>query len=147
MERNERSSESAQANGLDQASIAELVQRLSEQSSTLARKEVELAKAEIAQKGKRLGLGAGAFGAAGVLALFAFGALTAALILILATAVTEWLAALIVAVVYGLIAAGLGFAGKQQVEEGSPPLPERAIESTKRDIDAAKAGAKEGRNG
>ena len=66
MERNNRSSERAQANGLDQASIAELVQRLSEQSSTLARKEVELAKAEITQKGKRLGLGAGAFGAAGV---------------------------------------------------------------------------------
>ena len=69
----------------EEQSISELVKQLSEQTQALARKEVELAKAEVAQKGKRLGIGAGAFGAAGVLGLFAFGALTATLILALAT--------------------------------------------------------------
>jgi Putative Actinobacterial Holin-X, holin superfamily III len=148
MEPDSKSTEgTTQGNGLDQASISELMRRLSEQASTLARKEVELATAEVAQKGKRLGVGAGALGAAAIVGLFALGALTAALILALETGVAGWLAALIVAVVYGVIAGGLALAGKQQVEAGSPPVPERAIESTKLDIDAAKAGAKEGRDG
>jgi hypothetical protein len=123
------------------------MQRLSEQVSTLARKEVELAKVEVAEKGKRLGVGAGAFGAAGLVALFALGALTAALILALDSVVTGWLAALIVATVYGLTAGGLALGAKQKVEAGSPPVPERAIESTRLDVEAAKTGAKEGRNG
>ena len=134
-------------NGLDDASIAELVQRLSEQTSRLARKEVELAKAEVAQKGKRLGIGAGAFGAAGVVGLFAFGALTASADPGPRDPPCRWLAALIVAVVYARSPAVLALVGKRKVEEATPPLPERAIESTKRDIDAAKAGVKEGRNG
>jgi hypothetical protein len=134
-------------NSQEQASISELVQRLSEQTSELARKEVELAKAEVTEKGKRLGVGAGAFGAAGIAGLFALAALTAAAILLLGTAVADWLAALIVATIYALAAGGLALAGRKQVEEGSPPVPERAIESTKRDIDAAKSGVKEGRHG
>lgn len=148
MEPDSKSTEgTTQGDGLDQASISELMQRLSEQVSTLTRKELELAKAEVSQKGKRLGVGAGAFGAAGTVGLLALGALTAALILALDTGVAGWLAAVIVAVVYGLIAGGLALAGKRQVEAGSPPVPERAIESTKLDIDAAKAGVKEGRDG
>jgi len=128
-------------------SISELMRQLSDQSSALARKEIELAKAEVAQKGKRLGLGAGAFGAAGLVGLFAFGAVTAALILLLGTAVDDWLAATIVAVVYAIVGGVLALAGKRQVKAGSPPVPERAIESTKEDIDTAKAGMKEGRHG
>jgi hypothetical protein len=65
-------------------SVSDLVRDLSQQSSELARKEVELAKAEMELKAKRLGIGAGAFGAAGLVGLFAFGALTATLILALA---------------------------------------------------------------
>jgi hypothetical protein len=141
------SEDAEQANGLDQASISELMRLLSDQVSTLARKEVELAKAEVTEKGKRLGVSAGAFGAAGIVALFALGVLTAALILALESVVAAWLAALIVAAAYGLIAGGLALAAKQKAEAGSPPVPERAIESTKLDIEAAKAGAKEGRNG
>ena len=131
----------------EQASVSELVQRLSEQTSELARREVELAKAEVAEKGKRLGVGAGAFGAAGIAGLFALAALTAGAILLLGTAIADWLAALIVAAVYALAAGGLALAGRRQVEEGAPPLPERAIQSTKRDIDAAKTGVKQGRHG
>jgi MFS family permease len=146
MERNAGSSPTDPDYRIDDQSIRDLVKELSEQTQTLARKEVELAKAEVAQKGKRLGIGAGAFGAAGGLAFFAFGALTATLILALATAMDGWLAALIVAVVYATVAGVLAMTGKKQVEAGSPPVPERAIESTKQDIETAKTSAKEARS-
>src|SRR5688500_19337270 len=126
-------------------STTELVRALSEQSSRLAQMEVELAKAELTEKGKKIGAGVGAFGAAGVVALYMGGALIAAAILALSEAVDGWLAALIVAVVLGAIAGVLALTGKKSVEEGSPPLPERAIDTTKRDIETAKARAKEGR--
>jgi Putative Actinobacterial Holin-X, holin superfamily III len=146
-ERNSNSNSNAGADPeTDEASISELMQRLSDQTSSLARKEIELAKAEVTQKGKRLGIGAGAFGAAGIIGLFAFGALTAGLILLLGTAVDDWLAAVIVGAVYTVAAGGLALTGKQQVEAGSPPVPERAIESTKQDVEAAKAGYQEGHN-
>lgn len=130
----------------DERSLSELVQKLTEQTSTLARNEIELAKAEVTAKGKRLGMGAGAFGAAGVVGLYAGGALTATIILALATFLEGWLAALIVTVVYAAIAGILALAGKKKVDEGSPPVPEQAIKSTKLDIEAAKRGAKEGRS-
>jgi len=129
----------------EDASISELVQRLSEQTSQLARQEIELAKAEMTTKGKRLGIGAGAFGGAGLVALFGLGALTAAVILLLATAVTSWLAALIVAVVYLAVAGALALVGKSKVESATPPLPERAVASVKQDVKQTKLRAKEGR--
>jgi hypothetical protein len=130
---------------LDQKSLSELLRQLSDQSTTLARKEVELAKAEMTIKAKRLGVGAGAFGGAGIVGLFAFGALTATLILALATAMEAWLAALIVTVVYAAIAGVLALTGKQRVEAGTPPVPERAIDSSKQDVETAKRSVKEGR--
>jgi hypothetical protein len=129
----------------DERSLSELVQQLSDQTTTLARREVELAKAEMAIKAKRLGVGAGAFGAAGIVALFAVGALTATLILALATAMSAWLAALIVTAVYGAVAGVLALVGRQRVEAGTPPVPERAIESSKQDVETAKERVKEGR--
>ena len=131
--------------GGDERSLSELVQKLTEQTSALARKEVELAKAEVTAKGKRLGKGAGAIGAAGVLGLYAGGALVATLILILATFLEGWIAALIVTVVLAAIAAVLALTGKKEIEEAGPPIPQQAIDSTKQDIEAAKRGAQEGR--
>ena len=126
-------------------SISELMKQLTEQSTRLARKEVELAKAELSAKGQRLGIGAGAFGGAGLVAVLALGALIAAVILLLATAMTAWLAALIVAVVLFGIAAVLGLLGKQKVQEATPPVPEQAVETVREDIDVVKRRAKEGR--
>ena len=126
--------------------LPELLKQLAEQTQTLVKQELALAKAEMTQKGKQAGLGAGLFGGAGVMGLGAFGALTACLIALLATALNHvWLAALIVAVVYAAIAGILALLGKQRVEAGTPPVPERAIESTKQDVEAAKRGAKEAR--
>ena len=134
------------AGDLDRASVAELVKQLGEQTSDLARQEVDLAKAELTEKGRAIGVGAGAFSAAGLVALFAVGALTAALILALAEAVDGWLAALIVFAVYAAIAGGLALFGRREVEQGTPPTPERAIETTKEDVERVKQGAKEGRS-
>lgn len=129
----------------DQQQLSELVKQLSEQSTRLARQEVELAKAELAQKGKQIGIGAGAFGSAGAIGFYALGALTAALVLALAEAVDAWLAALIVTVIYAAIAGVLALVGKGRVKAGSPPVPERAIESSKEDVATAKRSAKEAR--
>ena len=118
---------------------------LSEQTSTLVRKEVELAKAELAEKGKRAGVGAGMFGGAWLFGLFAFGCLTATFILALAEAVAPWLAALIVTVVYGAIAGVLALQGRNKVQEATPPVPERAVDSTKEDVEWVKTRAKSAR--
>jgi MFS family permease len=129
----------------EERSLAELARQLSDQTTTLARKEVELAKTEMALKAKRLGFGAGAFGAAGLIGILVLGAVTAAAILALAEAMDGWLAALIVAVVYAAIAGVLALIGRSRVQAGSPPLPERAIDSSKEDVEAAKRSAKEAR--
>jgi apolipoprotein N-acyltransferase len=129
----------------EDASISELAQQLSEQASRLARQEVELAKAEMTIKGKRLGIGAGAFGGAGLVALLGLGALTAAVILLLATTMTAWLAALIVAAIYLAGAGVLALVGKSKVESATPPVPERAVASVKQDVEQTKLRAKEGR--
>jgi MFS family permease len=132
-------------NGQNEASIAELVKQLSEQTSRLARQEVELAKAELQAKGKRAGLGAGMFGGAGAFGVYALGALIAAAILGLATALAAWLAALIVAVVLFGIAGVLALQGKQKLSEATPPVPEQATESVKEDVQWAKTRAQAGR--
>jgi hypothetical protein len=123
-------------------SLSDLVKQLSEQSTRLARMEVELAKAELQQKGKQLGIGAGAFGGAAAIALYAMAALTATFILALAEGVDGWLAALIVALAYAAIAGVLALVGRSRVQAGTPPAPERAIESSREDIEAAKRSAK-----
>jgi hypothetical protein len=129
----------------EEQSPSELVKQLSDQTSSLARKEIELAKAEMAVKGKRLGAGAGAFGAAGLVGVLALGALTAAAIMALAMALAPWLAALMVAAAYAAIAGGLAFIGRNRVKAGTPPVPEQTVESVKEDVEWAKTKAKQAR--
>src|SRR5215207_3988401 len=85
--------------------MGDLVKQLGSQTSTLVRQEIDLAKAELTEKGRVAGKGAGLLGAAAVVGLLAAGALTAFLILVLSEAMDAWLAALIVTVVMGVIAA------------------------------------------
>lgn len=125
---------------------AELMKELTDQTTTLVRKEIELAKAELAEKGKRAGVGAGMFGAAGLFGVFAFAAITTCVIWALSTALAGWLAALIVAVVYAAIAGALALRGKEEVKQAGPPVPERAVDSTKEDLAWVKTRAKSGRN-
>jgi uncharacterized membrane protein YqjE len=129
----------------DEQSTAELLRRLSEQTTELARKEIELAKLELQEKGRKAGIGAGLFGGAGALGFYALGAFTAFLILVLATAMAAWLAALIVTVMYGAIAGVLALQGKTKVQEATPPVPEQAVETTKEDVEWVKTRAKAAR--
>ena len=126
--------------------IGELVRDLSQQMSTLVRQELELARAELTEKGKTAGIGAGMFGAAGLFGVFAFAALTTAIIAALSLAFDEvWPAALIVAAVYGAVAGVLALTGKNKVQEATPPV-ERAPQSVKQDIASVKAHAQAGRD-
>jgi hypothetical protein len=123
----------------------ELLKDLSQQTGTLVRQELDLAKAELAQKGKQLGAGAGLLVGAAVVALLAFGALTAGLIALLATAIDTWLAAVIVAVVYAALAGALAMAGRGRIQKAAPAAPEQTIETVKEDVQWAKTRARSGR--
>jgi len=119
-------------------SLGELLKRLSEQTTRLVHQELELAKAELQQKGREAGAGAGMFGGAGALGLAALGALTACFILALNAIMPAWLAALIVAVVYGIIAFVLVRQGQARMKRAVPPVPEQTIETVKEDVEWAK---------
>jgi len=125
--------------------IGDLLRQLSEQTTTLVKQELDLAKAEVAEKGKKAGLGAGMFGGAGVSALMGLGALTAAAITVLDNAMSTPLAALIVSVVWFAIAGVLALQGKNKVQEATPPVPEQATESVKEDVQWAKTRAQSAR--
>lgn len=122
--------------------LGELLKDLSQETATLVHQEMELAKAELSQKGRKAGAGAGLLGAAGAIALAALGALTACFILALAGLVAGWLAALIVAVVYAAVAAALAQTGKEKLRKASPPMPEQTVDSVKEDVQWAKTQAR-----
>jgi hypothetical protein len=123
---------------LRQQPMGELVKQLAEETSTLVRQELELAKAEITQKGKKAGIGLGELGGAGIVALYALGALTACFIAALALAMPVWLAALIVTIVYGAIAGVLALVGRRQLQQSNPTSLERTEKTVKEDVEWAK---------
>jgi hypothetical protein len=123
---------------LREQSMGALFKQLSDDLSTLVRQELRLAQAEMTQKGKQAGLGAGLMGGGGFLALLASGTLTACVIAGLSTAMATWLAALIVTVVYAAGAGVLALVGKRRVTEATPPVPEQTAESVKEDVQWAK---------
>jgi hypothetical protein len=118
--------------------IGELLRQLSEETTRLVHQEIELAKAELTQKGRQAGMGAGLFGGAGAIGFLALAALTTCFILALDAAMPAWLAALLVAVVYGAIAAVLAVQGRNKVKQATPPVPEQTIETVKEDVQWAK---------
>jgi hypothetical protein len=120
-------------------SIGDLLKQLSEQTATLVRQELDLAKAEMQQKGKRAGVGLGLIGVGGVIALAAVGAFTATLIMLLAEWMDGWLAGLIVTIAYAAVAAYLALQGKEKVSEASPPVPQQTVETVKEDVRWAKS--------
>ncbi len=127
---------------LTDASVGELMQKLSQQTATLVRQELQLAQAELKQKGKRAGIGVGLFGAAGVVGLAALGAFVAALILALGEAVAMWISAFIVTAALALVAGVMALIGKGQVAQATPPKPEATIESVQADVAEIKERAR-----
>jgi uncharacterized membrane protein YqjE len=122
---------------LREQSIGDLLKQLSEETSTLVKQELALARAELEQQGKRAGMGAGMLGGAGVAGLLTLGALTATLIGVLDTAMAFWLAALIVTVVWAAVAGVLALQGRNKINEATPPAPQ-TVETVKEDVRWAK---------
>jgi uncharacterized membrane protein YqjE len=118
--------------------LGALVHDLTTQVPELIRSEIRLAQAEVAEKGKRAGIGIGMFSGAGLLAFFGLGTVIAAAVLALSLAMDGWLAALIVAVVLFAVAGVLALMGKKKVQEAGPPVPERAVAGVKEDIATVK---------
>jgi Putative Actinobacterial Holin-X, holin superfamily III len=122
-------------------STAELVKDLSREVSDLVRQEIALARAEMMQKGRKAGRGAGMLSGAAVLGLAAVGGSMATCILLLDLVLPTWLAALIVTAAYAAVAAVLGLRGKEEISEVGPPTPDRTVESVKEDVQWAKTRA------
>ena len=119
-------------------SMGELFKELSDDLSTLMRQELALAQAEMTKKGKQVGLGIGMLGAAGIVGVVTYLAFTAALIALLSTAMRVWIAALIITVLYAIVAGILALTGKNRVAEATPPVPEQTTETLKEDVQWAK---------
>jgi len=117
--------------------IGDLLKDLAGQTSTLVRQEIQLAQAELTQKGKVAGRGAGMLAGAGVAALLALGALTACLIVALDSFMALWLAALVAAVLWAVIGGVLAARGRSELQRATPPVPQ-TVETVKEDIQWAK---------
>ena len=133
------------SDSLRERPLPDLLKRLSEETTQLVHQELDLAKAELSEKGKQAGAGAGLFGGAAAIGLLSLAALTSCFILALATAMPAWLAALIVAVVYGVIAAVLAARGRAKVKQATPIMPEQTIETVKEDVQWAKTQTRSAR--
>ena len=131
-------------NELTDRSTGELLKQLSNETTTLVKQEIDLMKAELAEKAKPAGIGAGMFGGAGLFGVGAFLALTAFFIALLDGVLPIWAAALIVAAVYAAIAGVLALTGRQKVREATPVAPVETIESVKEDVQWAKTRARSG---
>jgi uncharacterized membrane protein YqjE len=121
----------------DDRGLGELVKDLASQTSTLVRQEIQLAQAEVTQKGKVAGKGAGMLAGAAVFGVLALGALSAALITLLDDAMPTWVAALIVMALWAVVAAVLAKAGQSALQRATPPAPQ-TVETVKEDIQWAK---------
>jgi len=124
-------------------STAELVKTASEQISRLVHDELRLAQAELAAKGKHVGVGAGLFGAAGLIALYGVAAVLTAAVLLLAVVMPAWVAAVLVGVLLLAVAGALALVGKRQVTQATPVVPADSVASVKADVAAVTDAVKE----
>ncbi|MER7176591.1 phage holin family protein [Streptomyces mesophilus] len=115
-------------------SVGELVSRASEQLSTLVRQEMQLARAELTEKGKQAGRGGGLLGAAGAVAYIGLMVLAAAAVAALSLELPVWASALIVCGVLFLTAGALAAAGRKRLGRATPPMPEKALDSVRADV-------------
>ena len=126
------------SNNAKEQPVSELLTQLSQQTSRLVRDELRLAQAELTEKGRHAGRGAGFFGAAGFLAFLGAAALIATIILALSLLLPAWLSALIVSVALFIAAGIAALIGKKEVKQVGPPAPKATLENVKRDIDEVK---------
>jgi F0F1-type ATP synthase assembly protein I len=118
-------------------SFGELLSEMSTDVATLFRQEVELAKLEAKEEAKRLGTGAGMFGAAGIAGLLALTLISFAAAWLLDQALNTALAFLIVGLVWVVVAAVFAMAGKKQLKMAATPLP-TTTQTIKEDVQWAR---------
>jgi hypothetical protein len=139
----ERSSTSPLLRDEEEHSVGELVKMMSEQASVLIRDELKLAQLEMTSKGKQAAVGAGMFGASGLVALYGVGCLIACAIIAISGVVAAWLAALIVGAAL-LAAAGIAaLLGRRRMRKAAPPLPEQAVADVKADVEEIRERARQ----
>jgi len=124
--------------------VSDIVKQVTDEAKTLVGQEIKLAKAEMTEKAKEIGIGAGMFGGAGYSLHLAGLGLMLTVIFALSTAMPAWLAALIVTVVFVAIAGVLALTGKKRIQKAGPPVPEETIESVKQTFETVKEEAKWG---
>lgn len=122
-----------------QPTLGELVANLTKQMSTLIKGEVDLFKAQLAEKGQKFGIAAGLLAGAALLALFGLAVIITTVILALALVLPAWLAALIVGVVLFLIAGGLALVAKKQIDAAKEIEPQ-VVDGIKQDVSIVKEG-------
>lgn len=122
--------------GRSLSSVGDLLSNISRDFSTLVQQEVALAKAEVRESAKDAGKGAGMLGGAGVAGHFALLFLSVALWWALGDAVGLGWSAVIVAVLWAVIAAILASIGRREMKKVSG-VP-RTVETTKQIPDALK---------
>lgn len=125
--------------------VGELLKQLSQETSLLVRQELGLARAELQQKGREAGAGAGLLGGAGATALVALTALMVTIVAVLDTAMATWLAALITTLLFAAVAGALALIGKNRLKQAGPPVPEQTTDSVKEDVEWAKTRARSAR--
>jgi len=127
--------------GAEERSAGELVKEMTELVPRLVRDEIKLAQLEMTQKGKQLGIGAGAFAGGGLIALYAVGCLLACAIIALSGVISAWLAALIVGAALLAVSGIAVLVGKSRLSKATPPVPEEAIGSVQADVNEVKEKA------
>ena len=120
--------------------IAGAVKQLAQDVGILVRKELELARAEMAEKARNAGVGAGMLSGSAVAGLLTLGSLTALLIIAISLALPAWLAALVVTVMWGAVTAILAVAGKNKIQRTGSLVPEQTIQNVREDVQWAKDG-------
>src|SRR4051794_21398756 len=122
------------ANGNADKQLGEIVNEVSAKASLLVKEEIELAKAEVAQKAKRLGIGAGLAAVAGAFLLF----FLIFFLHMLAPGFSAgfdlkpWVGYAIICTLLLVFAGVLGLIAMRLFKKGSPPMPQMAIDEAKK---------------
>lgn len=119
--------------------LSEVLKSVGDDLGRLVRGEIALLKTEMRQNATKIGAGAGLFGGAGVMGLFALEFLLLALVFgIVAMGLQAWAAALIVGVLLAIVAGVLALTGKKTVANASV-VPTETIEQVKTDAAALRS--------
>ena len=122
----------------DERSLGDIVSDVTQDLTTLIRQEMDLAKTEMKQEVAKVGKGAGMLGGAGLAGWFLLLFLSLTLMYGLDEVMSRWIAALIVAVLWAIVAAVLALTGKKAIKEANPQLPETQ-QTLKEDVQWARA--------